>query len=190
MRVLNKDETHLLYSLVFGGGVVNDATSVVLFNAIQGSDLSPIDSSVAFSVNWQRLVLTHLQYHAWVFWYVVSLFFVSILASRLMIQFYLFIILLPSSKNPIGKSHPLQDLHLAASGQWTWPRDWSNRWRVELPRPTSLPMILCAPSHTVHNYWRKYDVALMGPVIGGQGFVPRIPISPTDKRWWPLVGTN
>lgn len=64
MRVLNKDETHLLYSLVFGGGVVNDATSVVLFNAIQGSDLSPIDSSVAFSVNWQRLVLTHLQYHA------------------------------------------------------------------------------------------------------------------------------
>lgn len=35
MKVLNQDETPLLYSLVFGEGVVNDATSVVLFNAIQ-----------------------------------------------------------------------------------------------------------------------------------------------------------
>ncbi|KAJ7296264.1 hypothetical protein O6H91_Y134500 [Diphasiastrum complanatum] len=35
LQVLNQDETPLLYSLVFGEGVVNDATSVVLFNAIQ-----------------------------------------------------------------------------------------------------------------------------------------------------------
>ncbi|KAG6510023.1 hypothetical protein ZIOFF_028031 [Zingiber officinale] len=32
---LNQDETPLLYSLVFGEEVVNDATSVVLFNMIQ-----------------------------------------------------------------------------------------------------------------------------------------------------------
>ncbi|KAD4584963.1 hypothetical protein E3N88_22564 [Mikania micrantha] len=31
--VLNQDHTPLLYSLVFGEGVVNDATSVVIFNA-------------------------------------------------------------------------------------------------------------------------------------------------------------
>lgn len=37
--MLNQDETPLLYSLVFGEGVVNDATSVVLFNAIQSFDL-------------------------------------------------------------------------------------------------------------------------------------------------------
>jgi len=30
----------LLYSLVFGEGVVNDATSVVLFNAIQKLDVT------------------------------------------------------------------------------------------------------------------------------------------------------
>ncbi|KAA3473108.1 sodium/hydrogen exchanger 2-like [Gossypium australe] len=39
LQVLNQDETPLLYSLVFGEGVVNDATSVVLFNAIQSFDL-------------------------------------------------------------------------------------------------------------------------------------------------------
>lgn len=33
--MLNQDETPLLYSLVFGEGVVNDATSVVLFHVIQ-----------------------------------------------------------------------------------------------------------------------------------------------------------
>ncbi|XP_043811119.1 sodium/hydrogen exchanger 2 isoform X3 [Manihot esculenta] len=47
LQVLNQDETPLLYSLVFGEGVVNDATSVVLFNAIQSFDLSHINSSVA-----------------------------------------------------------------------------------------------------------------------------------------------
>ncbi|KAH1091280.1 hypothetical protein J1N35_018537 [Gossypium stocksii] len=47
LQVLNQDETPLLYSLVFGEGVVNDATSVVLFNAIQTFDLSHIDSTMA-----------------------------------------------------------------------------------------------------------------------------------------------
>ncbi|KAH9786208.1 Sodium/hydrogen exchanger [Citrus sinensis] len=35
LQVLNQEDTPLLYSLVFGEGVVNDATSIVLFNAIQ-----------------------------------------------------------------------------------------------------------------------------------------------------------
>lgn len=48
LQVLNQDETPLLYSLVFGEGVVNDATSVVLFNAIQRFDLSHITSGIAF----------------------------------------------------------------------------------------------------------------------------------------------
>lgn len=45
--MLSQDETPLLYSLVFGEGVVNDATSVVLFNAIQKFDLSHVTSRVA-----------------------------------------------------------------------------------------------------------------------------------------------
>lgn len=45
-QVLNQDETPLLYSLVFGEGVVNDATSVVLFNALQNFDLNLIDVAV------------------------------------------------------------------------------------------------------------------------------------------------
>ncbi|KAJ8747692.1 hypothetical protein K2173_014439 [Erythroxylum novogranatense] len=47
LQVLNQDETPLLYSLVFGEGVVNDATSVVLFNAIQSFDLSNISPRIA-----------------------------------------------------------------------------------------------------------------------------------------------
>lgn len=47
LQVLNQDETPRLYSLVFGEGVVNDATSVVLFNAIQKLDLSHINSRAA-----------------------------------------------------------------------------------------------------------------------------------------------
>ncbi|KAL5987996.1 hypothetical protein ACLOJK_035759, partial [Asimina triloba] len=43
LQVLHQDETPLLYSLVFGEGVVNDATSVVLFNAIQKLDVSKLD---------------------------------------------------------------------------------------------------------------------------------------------------
>lgn len=46
-QVLNQDETPLLYSLVFGEGVVNDATSVVLFNAIQKFGLSHITPTIA-----------------------------------------------------------------------------------------------------------------------------------------------
>ncbi|KAK7397262.1 hypothetical protein VNO78_18429 [Psophocarpus tetragonolobus] len=46
LQVLNQDETPLLYSLVFGEGVVNDATSVVLFNAIKSFDLNNIDHRI------------------------------------------------------------------------------------------------------------------------------------------------
>ncbi|KAI3829605.1 hypothetical protein L1987_03731 [Smallanthus sonchifolius] len=48
LQVLNQDETPLLYSLVFGEGVVNDATSVVLFNAITNFDLSDMNTYTAF----------------------------------------------------------------------------------------------------------------------------------------------
>ncbi|XP_057416050.1 sodium/hydrogen exchanger 1-like [Lotus japonicus] len=50
LQVLNQDTTPLLYSLVFGEGVVNDATSVVLFKAIQNFDLSHIDLTTALQL--------------------------------------------------------------------------------------------------------------------------------------------
>ncbi|XP_073010099.1 sodium/hydrogen exchanger 4 [Typha latifolia] len=43
LQVLHQDETPRLYSLVFGEGVVNDATSVVLFNAVKKIDVSKLD---------------------------------------------------------------------------------------------------------------------------------------------------
>ncbi|CAN1135961.1 Sodium/hydrogen exchanger 4 [Linum perenne] len=48
--VLHQDETPLLYSIVFGEGVVNDATSVVLFNAIQKMDVSKINSRTILGI--------------------------------------------------------------------------------------------------------------------------------------------
>uniref|UniRef100_A0A5B6Z8N4 Sodium/hydrogen exchanger n=1 Tax=Davidia involucrata TaxID=16924 RepID=A0A5B6Z8N4_DAVIN len=50
-----------------------------------------------------------------------------------------------------------------------------------VPRPTSLRMLLTTPSHTVHYYWRKFDNAFMRPVFGGRGFVPFVPGSPTEQ---------
>ncbi|CAN1354326.1 Sodium/hydrogen exchanger 2 [Linum perenne] len=50
LQVLSQEDTPLLYSLVFGEGVVNDATSVVLFNAIQRFDLSHMTTSIAFQL--------------------------------------------------------------------------------------------------------------------------------------------
>lgn len=56
LQVLHQDETPLLYSLVFGEGVVNDATSVVLFNAVQKLDVSRL-SGKTFSVIGEFLYL-------------------------------------------------------------------------------------------------------------------------------------
>ncbi|CAI5537073.1 unnamed protein product [Closterium sp. Naga37s-1] len=41
LQVLDQEEQPLVYSLVFGEGVVNDATSIVLFRAVQQLALSP-----------------------------------------------------------------------------------------------------------------------------------------------------
>ncbi|XVF03726.1 hypothetical protein REPUB_Repub05bG0018600 [Reevesia pubescens] len=49
LQVLHQDETPLLYSLVFGEGVVNDATSVV-FNAIQKIDITRINSKTCLQL--------------------------------------------------------------------------------------------------------------------------------------------
>lgn len=50
LKVLNQDETPFLYSVVFGEGVVNDATSIVLFNAVQSLDVSDIDALTALKL--------------------------------------------------------------------------------------------------------------------------------------------
>ncbi|XP_022953812.1 sodium/hydrogen exchanger 2-like [Cucurbita moschata] len=50
-----------------------------------------------------------------------------------------------------------------------------------IPRPTSLRMLLTTPTHSVHYYWRMFDDRYMRPVFGGRGFVPFIPGSPTEK---------
>nr|AAP20432.1 Na+/H+ antiporter NHX5 [Zea mays subsp. mays] len=50
LQVLHQDETPFLYSLVFGEGVVNDATSVVLFNAVQKIQITHINAEVALQV--------------------------------------------------------------------------------------------------------------------------------------------
>ncbi|XP_031284199.1 sodium/hydrogen exchanger 4 isoform X3 [Pistacia vera] len=50
LQVLHQDETPLVYSLVFGEGVVNDATSIVLFNAIQKIDVENLDGKAALRI--------------------------------------------------------------------------------------------------------------------------------------------
>ncbi|XP_030534750.1 sodium/hydrogen exchanger 1-like [Rhodamnia argentea] len=50
LQVLNQDETPFLYSVVFGEGVVNDATSIVLYNAVQSIDLKKISGLTALNL--------------------------------------------------------------------------------------------------------------------------------------------
>ncbi|PWA74764.1 cation/H+ exchanger, Cation/H+ exchanger, CPA1 family [Artemisia annua] len=50
LQVLSQEETPLLYSLVFGEGVVNDATSVVLFNAVQKINADTINGLTALHI--------------------------------------------------------------------------------------------------------------------------------------------
>ncbi|KAF1001352.1 sodium/hydrogen exchanger 1-like isoform X1 [Apium graveolens] len=57
LQILNQEETPLLYSLVFGEGVVNDAASVVLFHAIQKYDLSNINLKTALQFGESFLTL-------------------------------------------------------------------------------------------------------------------------------------
>ncbi|XP_074311504.1 sodium/hydrogen exchanger 2-like [Silene latifolia] len=57
-------------------------------------------------------------------------------------------------------------------------------------RPGSLRMLLNAPTHTVHYYWRKFDDSFMRPVFGGRGFVPFVPGSPTEQSTHDLTPTT
>ncbi|GAB4855505.1 monovalent cation:H+ antiporter, CPA1 (nhx1) [Ancistrocladus abbreviatus] len=50
LQVLSQDETPFLYSIVFGEGVVNDATSIVLFNAVQSLNFSNLSAMTALSL--------------------------------------------------------------------------------------------------------------------------------------------
>ncbi|KAL8166414.1 hypothetical protein V2J09_007913 [Rumex salicifolius] len=52
---------------------------------------------------------------------------------------------------------------------------------ARVARPSSLRMLIHAPTHTVHYYWRKFDDGFMRPMFGGRGFVPFVPGSPTDR---------
>ncbi|XP_027189310.1 sodium/hydrogen exchanger 1-like isoform X5 [Cicer arietinum] len=50
LQVLSQDETPLLYSIVFGEGVVNDATSIVLFNSVQTLNFSTMNAITALKL--------------------------------------------------------------------------------------------------------------------------------------------
>ncbi|KAL9235802.1 hypothetical protein vseg_010537 [Gypsophila vaccaria] len=57
LQILNQEETPFIYSLVFGESVVNDATSVVLFNVIRKFELSNSEATVAMEFVGQFLYL-------------------------------------------------------------------------------------------------------------------------------------
>ncbi|KAK4771650.1 hypothetical protein SAY87_032182 [Trapa incisa] len=95
-------------------------------------------------------------------------------------------LLLPSQKHLAGTtpSEPSTPKSL------TWPLLEGGRdpetdqidGKPNVPRQTSFGMLLSTPSYTVHSYWRKFDDAFMRPVFGGRGFMPYIPISPSDQN--------
>ncbi|KAF5732702.1 Sodium/hydrogen exchanger isoform 1 [Tripterygium wilfordii] len=93
--------------------------------------------------------------------------------------------LLPPQKHsadvtPLETSSPKSlSLPLLANGQD--PESDIHGDNIPPRRPSSLRMLLAAPSTTVHYYWRKFDNAIMRPMFGGRGFVAYIPGSPTER---------
>ncbi|KAK8718065.1 hypothetical protein V6N13_045311 [Hibiscus sabdariffa] len=71
---------------------------------------------------------------------------------------------------------PMTDLPVIANGQTAD----AEVGRDNIPRPTSLRMLLATPANTVHYYWRKFDDSFMRPMFGGRGFAPIVPGSPTE----------
>ncbi|KAH9605859.1 hypothetical protein KSS87_012495 [Heliosperma pusillum] len=316
LQVLNQDETPLLYSLVFGEGVVNDATSVVLFNAIQNFDLTHIDHRIAlqFCGNFLYLffastllgaitgllsayvikklyfgrhstdrevalmiLMAYLSYilaETFIFLYVgmdaldiekwrfvsnspgTSVAVSSVLLGLLMLGraafvFPLSLLVNLSKKNPSEKISFRQQViiwwaglmrgavsmalaynqvfglltkplirfllphakHFSSASTISTP-DLGSPKLLTLPllesrgdpetdgfnqdgnadhglgRPGSLRMLLNAPTHTVHYYWRKFDDSFMRPVFGGRGFVPFVPGSPTEQSTNDLTPTS
>ncbi|KAF3615105.1 Sodium/hydrogen exchanger 2 [Capsicum annuum] len=324
LQVLHQDETPLLYSLVFGEGVVNDATSVVLFNAIQNFDLSSVNPSIALSflgnflylflastflgaatgllsayvikklyfgrhstdrevalmmlmaylsymlaelfylsgiltVFFCGIVMSHYTWHnvtessrvttrhafatlsflaeTFLFLYVgmdaldiekwkfvsdspgLSVAVSSILMGLILLSRALFILPLSLLSNVIiwwaglmrgavsmalayNKvfgllTKPLISLLLPPHRQSSTVSSDANTPKApllgsredsevdlngqDLPHPPSLRMLLTAPSHKVHRYWRKFDDSFMRPMFGGRGFAPPAPSSPTDE---------
>ncbi|EFJ20533.1 hypothetical protein SELMODRAFT_233139 [Selaginella moellendorffii] len=57
LQLLHQDETPLLYSLVFGEGVVNDATAVVLFRAVQRFEEAGLDGKAALRMIYEFVYL-------------------------------------------------------------------------------------------------------------------------------------
>ncbi|XP_039043016.1 sodium/hydrogen exchanger 2-like isoform X3 [Hibiscus syriacus] len=71
---------------------------------------------------------------------------------------------------------PMADLPLIANGQIADDEEGNDN----IPRPTSLRMLLATPANTVHYFWRKFDDSVMRPMFGGRGFAPVIPGSPLE----------
>jgi len=80
LQVLNQDETPLLYSLVFGEGVVNDATSVVLFRAVQTYNFDNFTPLEGFQIAGSFL---YLFFSSCVLGIAVSIFFPSVQSNSL-----------------------------------------------------------------------------------------------------------
>ncbi|XP_021773047.1 sodium/hydrogen exchanger 2-like [Chenopodium quinoa] len=84
----------------------------------------------------------------------------------------------PKAYSPLLEGHQDYEVDVGNHDDGTEPT---------IVRPSSLRMLLNAPTHTVHHYWRKFDDSFMRPVFGGRGFVPFVPGSPTEQSTHNLV---
>nr|POE53970.1 sodium/hydrogen exchanger 3 [Quercus suber] len=168
LQVLNQDETPLLYSIVFGEGVVNDATSIALFNAVQSLDVSNIDLLTALKLlgTFLYLFFTSTALGIAVFGSITKPLIEAVLLRNVKPAH--------SEATDIPSQDDLQILFLEIG-------DPSDQGGSNEParRKGSLSLLISNPTSIVHYFWRKFDDKFTRPVFGGQGFVPFVPSSPT-----------
>ncbi|VAI73405.1 unnamed protein product [Triticum turgidum subsp. durum] len=168
LQVISQDETPRLYSLVFGEGVVNDATSVVLFNAIKNMDITKIKSGAVLKVIGDFLYLfatsTILGATVVIWWAGLMRGAVSIaLAYNQVFGFLtrpLISAMLPQHRHrepaggrSTGSNSPKDEFILPFLGD----EDASGSGSGFVQAKRSISMMLERPIHTVHIYWRKFD---------------------------------
>ncbi|KAF2303799.1 hypothetical protein GH714_023481 [Hevea brasiliensis] len=152
LQVLHQDETPLLYSLVFGEGVVNEATSVVLFNAIQKMDVTKLNSMTTLHVigDFFYLFLTSTAAGVTVFGFLTKPLITYMIPRNSNTQNNRQEMKIPKDDVRL----PLLSLEESAT---------ANLHRAS----ESLSMLMESLVYTIHYYWRKFDNTFMRPVFGG-----------------------
>ncbi|KAI4369407.1 hypothetical protein MLD38_017848 [Melastoma candidum] len=176
------DEALLLYSVVFGEGVVNDGTSIVLFNAVQKLKFKELRDITALKLLGNFL---YLFFTSTVFGIGVGLLSVYIIKTVLW-KFMIWWASLTRAAVTIALAYSEKVDQTRASDGTVIPiledltvpfLESEDDW----PRRNSLSFLVKHPGSPVHYFRRIFNDRFVKPVFGRRGFRPCATVSLPPK---------